>query len=233
MPSLSTSNFCPALFLTLLLIGCQSKFSTEEQVEPRQFDQALADELKTLAEIDQVAAYIPQGEYTKLSDEEWNSFKDSVFRANQTRAAQIFEKYGFIGYDLAGEAGSADFWLLIQHSDHAPNFQSAVLEKMKIEVDRRNADSNTYGLLVDRVNLNTGKPQVYGTQVTYDMEIGKAFPINLGDSASVNVRRKVLGMESLESYLNDMTEMHFMMNKGYYSEKGITSPSFYPIEKQP
>lgn len=150
------------MFFTLLLIGCQSKSSTEEQVEPRQFDQSLADELKALAEVDQVAANIPQGEYTKLSKRDWHNFKDSVFRANQIRAAQLLEKHGFIGYDF---------------------------------------------------------------------EIGRAFPINLGDSASVDVRRKALGMESLESYLNEMTEMHFMMNKGYYSEKGITSPSFYPIEK--
>lgn len=108
---------------------------------------------------------IPQGEYKKMTNEQWNSFKDSVFTAYQKHLKEIYDKYGFVGFDLAGEDGSRNFWLMVQHSDHNPDFQKGVLEKMKIEVDKENATPSNYGLLVDRVNLNTGNKQIYGTQV--------------------------------------------------------------------
>ncbi len=219
------------LIIGLLFFGCKNinadKKVTEEKIE---FNQNLADELKRMAEVDQIAAYIPQGEYKKMTNEQWNSFKDSVFTTHQKRLKQIFDKNGFVGFNLAGEEGSQNFWLMVQHSDHKPGFQKEVLEKMKIEVEKKNAKPSNYGLLVDRVNLNTGKKQIYGTQVTYNMETGQAYPKSLDDSLNVNKRRKSIGLESIEEYLNGMTEMHFEMNKKYYSDKGITKPKLYEIE---
>jgi len=83
----------------------------------------------------------------------------------KTELKKIFDQYGFAGFDLVGEKGSSDFWLIVQHSDHNPEFQLEVLEKMKIEVDKGNADSRNYALLLDQVKLNTGHAQIYGTQV--------------------------------------------------------------------
>ena len=62
------------------------------------------------------------------------------------------------------------------------------------------------------------------------METGQAYPKDLEDSLNVNERRKSIGLEPLEEYLNEMTEMHFEMNKEYYSEKGITEPKLYKTE---
>lgn len=83
----------------------------------------MADELKKMAEIDQIAAsnaYPPEN-YSHLKLEEWKSFKDSVFTTNQKRAREIFDEYGFVGFNLAVEQGSSNFWLIIQHSDHNPD----------------------------------------------------------------------------------------------------------------
>ena len=219
------------LIIGLSLFGCKEKSSKKEEIKKQvEFNQDLADELKKMAEVDQIAAYIPQGEYKKMTEEQWDSFKDSVFTTHQKRLKQIFDKYGFVGFDLAGEEGSQNYWLMVQHSDHNPAFQKEVLEKMKIEVDQKNAKPSNYGLLVDRVKLNTGEKQIFGTQVTYNMETGQAYPKDLEDSLNVNERRKSIGLEPLEEYLNGMTEMHFEMNKKYYSEKGITEPKLYKTE---
>lgn len=221
------------LVLGFLIIGCKNnnteKINSQKKVE---FNQELANELKKMAKVDQIAAYIPKGEYKNMSKEEWNSFKDSVYKTHQKRMKQIFDKHGFVGIDLAGEQGSYDFWLMVQHSDHTPEFQKAVLEKMKIEVDNKNASSSNYAFLVDRVNLNTGKPQVYGTQVDYNFDKAQAIPKNLSDKENVNERRKIIGLEPLEVYLNFMSEGHFMMNKEFYSKKGITKPALYKTEKK-
>lgn len=214
-----------------LIVGCDPKSDSSAKIEKQiEFNQDLADELKRMAEIDQVAAYIPQGKYKEWSSEKWNQFKDSVFVKNQTRVEQIFNEYGFVGYDLAGKEGSGNFWLIVQHSDHNPDFQQSVLDKMKIEVEKQNADPTTYGLLLDRVSLNTGKKQVYGTQVDYNIETGQAFAKDLIDSLTVDERRKSISLPPLVQYLNEMTEMHFEMNKAYFIEKGINGPKFYPLD---
>ncbi|NJB70521.1 hypothetical protein GGR42_000983 [Saonia flava] len=198
--------------------------------EKKEFNQDLADELKRMAEVDQIAAYIPQGEYKEMTESEWQSFKDSVFTTHQKRIEEVFNEFGFVGYDVVGKEGSSNFWVMVQHSDHNPEFQKEVLKKMKVEVDKGNTDSRNYGLLVDRVKLNTGQAQVYGTQVSYNMEVCQAFPKNLGDSINVNKRRKEIGLEPLENYLNDMAKMNFEMNKEHYSKKGVMEPKLYKTE---
>lgn len=219
------------IIIGIALFGCKEKTSEKKEIQKKvEFNQNLADELKKMAEIDQIAAYIPQGKYKELTSEQWNSFKDSVFTTHQKRLKEIFDKYGFVGFDLAGEEGSQNFWLMVQHSDHNPNFQKEVLEKMKVQVEKQNAEPSNYGLLVDRVNLNTGKPQIYGTQVDYNFDVAQAFPKNLADSANVNERRKSIGLEPIEEYLNRMTLMNFEMNKKFFFEKGITEPKLYKVE---
>lgn len=219
------------LIVVLFVSSCGKKKVEEKVVErKREFNQELADELRKMAEVDQVAAYIPQGEYKNMTDEEWNSFKDSVFTTHGNRLKQIFEEDGFVGYDLAGKEGSQNFWLMIQHCDFDPDFQMSVLEKMKVEVEKDNAKPSNYGLLVDRVKLNTGQDQVYGTQVSYNLEICQAYAKNLADRENVNKRRKEIGLEPLEKYLNEMSVMNFEMNKEYYVKKGITAPKLYSVK---
>lgn len=220
------------LILTAVLVfGCQEKGTQDNySLEKTEFSQDLANELKRMAQLDQIAAYIPQGEYKKMSSEQWSMFKDSVFTSHQIRLKEIFDENGFVGIDLAGEEGSSNFWLMVQHSDHDLGFQKEVLDKMKIEVEKKNADSRNYGLLVDRVKINSGEPQLYGTQVDYNMEICQAFAKNLADSANVNKRRKEIGLQPLEEYLNEMTLMNFEMNKDYYASKGVTAPKLYGIK---
>lgn len=214
------------IFLLSVAFSC-TEVKTEDKVP--EYDEKMAAALAKMVEIDQLAANnaFPPEEYSHYSQPQWEAFKDSVYRAGAKKANALFKRYGFIGYDLAGKEGSNDFWLLVQHADHDPDFQSKVLEKMKIEVDKQNADSRKYGLLVDRVNLNTGKQQIYGTQVDFNHQKAQAYPKNLADSATVNQRRAAIGLEPIEEYLNGMSIMHFEMNKEGYLEKGITDPTLY------
>ncbi|MFN3996495.1 DUF6624 domain-containing protein [Algoriphagus sp.] len=219
------------LLFVVLVFGCKSNAKDDRIAEKKvEFNQGLTSELKEMAEIDQVAANIPEGKYKEWSVEKWNNFKDSVFVNNQIRIEQIFNEFGFVGFDLAGEEGSTHFWLIVQHSDHNPDFQKRVLEKMKMEVEKENANPSSYGLLVDRVKINTGEKQIYGTQVSYNFETGQAYSGNLLDSLTVNERRKSIGLPPLEEYLNQMTEMHFEMNKLYFLDKGISKPKLYNLE---
>lgn len=215
-----------ALAITLL-VSCKTE---KENSVKKEYNQELVDELTSMVEIDQIAAGVPSGKYKELTKEEWQSFKDSVFAVTHKKAAEIYNKYGFVGYDLAGKEGSKKFWLLVQHLDFDPDFQEAVLKKMKIEVENKNANPENYAYLLDRVQLNMGEKQVYGTQVLYNWKVCQAYPKPLIDSINVNKRRKEIGMELLGVYLNEMSKMHFEINKEIFSKVNITEPKLYELE---
>jgi hypothetical protein len=220
------------LTLIVLLAGCKDK-PAEQQPEEKKivFNPALAEELEKMKEVDQIAAYIPQGEYTKMSTEEWNAFKDSVFTTHQKRIEEIFNEYGFVGYDLAGEEGSDNFWLMVQHSDHDPEFQLKVLKEMEKHMKRGNASHKYYAFLTDRVNLNMGKEQIYGTQFDYN-ELGQAFPKNMSDTTGIDMRRLRMGLIPIVDRMNEMTVSHFIMNQEYFQKQGIKKPILYAKKSQ-
>lgn len=182
-----------------------------------------------MVEVDQIAAYIPQGKYKDYTQEQWHKFQDSVFTSDKLRVEAMFDKYGFLGFDKVGKEGSNHFWLLVQHSDKFPQFQKKVLKAMDKEVKKGNADPNNYAYLYDRVKVNAGEKQLFGTQVTYDTETtGRAIPkIGLIDSANIDKLRKEYSLEALKDYLNTMTTLHYEMNKEHYEKMGITKPNLY------
>ena len=218
--------FSLTIFSGLSLIGCQQAGNQDSDTKKIEFNQGLADELKTMAEIDQLAAYIPEGKYKQWTQGRWEKFQDSVFTTHKARLEKIFNEFGYPGYDLVGSEGSNNFWLMVQHSDRDIDFQSRVLEKLEIEVENKNADGSNYGLLTDRVKINKGEKQIYGTQVTYNAQ-GQAYPKPLLDSVNVNKRRAEVGLDPLEEYLNMMTLMHFEMNKDNLKTRGINEPKLY------
>ncbi|PAW92079.1 hypothetical protein CKK33_00640 [Mucilaginibacter sp. MD40] len=215
---------------TILLSLCYlSVLSTFAQ--NKKFNQPLADSLAKWVKVDQIAASVPQGEYKNWTRERWDNFKDSVFNTHQRLLANIFKQYGYPGYDLVGKTGSNHFWLMVQHCDKHPDFQIQVLKAMKVEVDKNNADPKNFAYLTDRVNINTGKKQVYATQLTYNTKLCQAIPRPLADSANVNIRRRQVGLEPIEVYLNQMSRLHFEMNKEVYEKQGIHEPKIIPEPK--
>jgi hypothetical protein len=221
------------LIIGLTFLGCKEKISEKKEKEQKvEFNQDLANMLTVKAKIDQIAAAgKPPREYKKLGLEKWRDYKDSIFRDNKKFLEKVFNEHGFTGIDLVGKQGSFNFWLMVQHCDFDPDFQKEVLQQMKIEVDKGNALSRNYGLLVDRVNLNTGEKQIYGTQITYNRKTGQAYPRDLEDSLNVNKRRKSVGLEPIEVYLNKMIDRHFQMNKENMIKRGITEPKLYELKK--
>lgn len=205
-----------------LLTSCATRLTDNKKT-------ALKNELAEMVKTDQIAAFIRQGKYKEYTQEQWDHFKDSVYTTHQKRIAVIFRQYGFPGIDMVGKDGSNHFWLLVQHSDKFPEFQVKVLKAMKKEVKKQNANPNNYAYLYDRVQVNAGKKQLFGTQVTYQANTtGRAFPkIGLIDSANVDKIRKEYTLSPLKEYLNQMTEMHYEMNKKIYQEKGVMKPDLY------
>jgi len=216
-----------SVVLLVLVVCC---FSV--QAQQKKINQPLADSLAKWAILDQTAAGPREGRFKEMTPAERAHYNDSVFAVNKQRLKSIFDKYGFPGYDLVGEKGSHNFWLMVQHCDKDVNFQQAVLKAMKAELPKRNADPKNFAYLADRISINTGRKQIYGTQLTYNTDSCQAIPKPLEDSINVDKRRAAIGLESIESYLNWMSQMHFDMNKEVYEKKGIHQPKLIPERKQ-
>ena len=151
-----------------------------------------------------------------------------IFENNTDTIRQLFDSYGYLGFDKVGKEGSNDFWLLVQHADHDPKFQEMVLDSMVDEVSVANADGKSYAYLKDRVLVNGGQKQLYGTQVSYT-EGFWIIPQPLQDSLRVDKRRSEVGLPPIRDYLNQMMEMHFQMNKESFAKDGITEPLRYEL----
>ncbi|WP_342648605.1 DUF6624 domain-containing protein [Mucilaginibacter sp. CSA2-8R] len=196
--------------------------------QSKSFNQSLADSLAKWAVLDQTAAGIIDARLRALGTTRLQQYRDSVYALNGQRLKGVIRRYGFPGYDLAGKKGSHNFWLMAQHCDKDVPFQRQVLKAMKAELPKHNADPKDYANLTDRVLLNTGQKQLYGTQLTYRTDSCQAIPKPLRDSLSVNTRRKAIGLEPIEANLNWMSQLHFDMNKAAYEKMGIHAPKLLP-----
>lgn len=189
-------------------------------------------ELNDIAVLDQKYAGIPSDELKEAygPQEAWVIFKrqrDSVGDLNQERIKKLYETYGYLGTKKIGESAASDFWISIQHADNDVPFQQEMLKAMGKEIANGSDDKYHYAMLEDRININLNKPQRFGSQVTYNDQ-GQAVPRNgLVDSTAVDSLRNAYGLPAFKEYYNDMTRMHFEMNKKMFLDKGIKEPKLY------
>ena len=118
-------------------------------------------------------------------------------RTGQALAA-ILDRYGVPTYDMVGVRAAKEFIVMVQHLP--PTFRTAVLPKLKANVDAAQADPETYAMVYDRAQRDQGKPQRYGQQLecTAEKTLNVA-PIE--DAPNVNLRRAKVGLMRLELYV--------------------------------
>jgi len=96
-------------------------------------------------------------------------------------------------------------WLLAQHADDHPDFQALVLARMEPYASNGGIKKANYAYLWDRVAINTGRPQRYGTQPIWECDDSGALQLQpLEDPETVNERRKSMNMGSVEQDLKSM-----------------------------
>lgn len=127
----------------------------------------------------------------------------------QQEAKLIFRTYGFPGENLVGKQSCHNYWLLVQHCDSDPDFQEAVLAAMLVEVKKDNASARDYAYLLDRVKVNTGKLQVYATQMILNADSSSFVPQPMIDPERIDERREEMGLGKLEYYIQTMNSRYF------------------------
>lgn len=117
----------------------------------------------------------------------------------------LLERYDWIDSKRFGSAVSQHAWLLVQHADDHPDFQALALERMPPYLESGGIKRSNYAFLWDRVAVNTGRKQRYGTQPVWECKDGKLELQPLEDPENVDARRAGMGMGTLADGLAEMT----------------------------
>ncbi|MES2216597.1 MAG: DUF6624 domain-containing protein [Patescibacteria group bacterium] len=126
---------------------------------------------------------------------------EAVDRHNTARLRQIVTKIGWLTVSKVGVEASAAAWLIAQHADHDVAFQIKCLNLMK-QCQPPEIRLEDIAYLEDRICVNEHRPQVYGTQ--FREVRGLHLPLRIGRREYVDVRRKRMGLSTLDEAIDAM-----------------------------
>ncbi len=118
---------------------------------------------------------------------------------NLLKVEKILDEYGWLGFDKVGRMGAMTLFLVVQHSPL--KVQQKYLPMMREAVKNKQANPANLALLEDRVALQEGRKQIYGSQLGTDTLTGKNYLFPLEDPYNVDKRRKEVGLGLLADYL--------------------------------
>ena len=128
----------------------------------------------------------------------------TLARANAEWLKTVLARIGWFDISRYGPEASQAAWLIVQHSDHDRAWQASMLEMLTPRVARGDMQGNYYAYLVDRVAVNGGRPQTYGTQ-------GRCYapgdwrPLPLADEENLDRLRAEIGLEPIAAYRERFT----------------------------
>jgi len=195
-----------ALITFLSLFVFNFVFGQSQEAADEKFDKFLASILDTV--------YNSRLEYEKQDKEiikkygieskeakaHWNITipqKDSI---NLIIVKQILDERGWVGADVVGENGNRVLYFVIRGADFKT--QEKYLPMLREAVSKGNAIAKDLALLEDRTALRKREKQIYGTQVSYDIERGERYVLPLLDPDNVDKRRAEVGLETIQEYIS-------------------------------
>ena len=108
------------------------------------------------------------------------------------------------GRSLVGDDGEEAAWLVAQRAIDDVGLQRRALEYLEWAVDLDEANPVHLAYLHDRVRMNDGREQLYGSQFVLDDD-DELVPWHLDDPVAVEERRRRLGLPPLAEHAADMT----------------------------
>ncbi len=119
--------------------------------------------------------------------------QDKVLEKSVT---SIIDKYGWLGISQVGRLANTAEWGVLQHGTVASKEKYAPL--LKASVLKNESQATHYARLIDRMLINSNRPQLYGTQINYDAAVPAFYEIK--DPELIDKRRKELGLNSIQEF---------------------------------
>lgn len=125
----------------------------------------------------------------------------TVDEQNRNRLKEIIKEYGFPTRKLVGKDAMEGIFLMIQHSDGDKEWQQSQLKNIGEAVKNGDMDGQNYAYLFDRIKINSGEKQLYGTQFANVDTINKIVELaDTDDLENLDKRRREVGMMPIEMY---------------------------------
>jgi len=113
--------------------------------------------------------------------------------AHGDRLAEIMARYGWPTPGVVGEEASRCAWKIAMHADRQLEVQRRALTLLEAAVEAGEGSPRDLAMLRDRVLVNAGHPQVYGTQIA-GVEDGQPVPWPVADPDRMEELRAGVGL---------------------------------------
>ena len=142
---------------------------------------------------------------------------EGVDKKNRKKIRNMVDKYGLITISDYDKKTSDNAWLLIQHLtvddiDLMKNYLKLMKENQE-DINKRHIP-----YLEDRINMYLDRPQVYGTQTTWDENSKSLLFHEIKDIKDIDKLRGEYNLKPLREYIKIMQES---------SEFPLTAPDGY------
>lgn len=125
----------------------------------------------------------------------------SIDKMNRDRLKEIILEFGFPTRQLVGKDAMQGIFMMIQHSDGDKEWQKEQLPNIKKAVNQGDMDGQSYAYLYDRIKINGGEKQLYGTQFKNVDPINKKVELaDTEDVENLDRRRMEVGMMPINMY---------------------------------
>lgn len=123
-----------------------------------------------------------------------------VDSTNEERLKKIIAKYGYPGPDLVGSQQGNTAWLVLQHAPIA--MQEVYFPLLDKAMQDGQLSKGNWAYLIDRMRMNRGEKQVYGSQMRLKEDKAGYELWPLEDPYHVNERRTAVGLGPIEDYIS-------------------------------
>jgi hypothetical protein len=124
-----------------------------------------------------------------------------VDERNRNRLKEIFKEYGFPTKELVGKDAMQGIFLMIQHSDGDKEWQKLQLPNIEKAVKNGDMSGQSYAYLYDRIKINSGEKQLYGTQFANVDPFNEIVELaDTEDLDNLDERRMEIGMMPIRMY---------------------------------
>lgn len=127
----------------------------------------------------------------------FRDLKTKMHLENLARLEEIIAEQGFPKLSVYFGNGTKAAFAVLGNAD--VETRKKYLPMIKEAAEAKEADWKSTAIFIDRINLDDGKEQIYGTQI-YKRKDGSFYVKNLADPASVTERRKAIGLSTMESF---------------------------------
>jgi len=206
------------LVAVVVLIGAVSGFAQTkcltadeikqftDQIErntARPFNEKLSDELNKLAAKQQ------QRVENNVAD---NKSGDTILKTlrtareqNSSELCSIIKQNGWPTRDLVGEEGARSAFFILRNSATS-DLQRDLLPVIIAAVKKGEISKGSFAAYIDRLRVNAGLKQIFGTQATILNNFLVLFPIT--DEPHVDARRKQFELPPLKEYLRGLEQLY-------------------------